>query len=90
MKCASLNQSDVFILDDDQEMYVWVGPKSSRMERVKVSKLAFIQFNIYLYTFVLYNIFNQEKIIEINIWYDYRELRWPDKSEMMKKLAEPG
>jgi len=38
--CASLNQGDVFILDDGPQMYVWLGPKSSRKERMKGTEIA--------------------------------------------------
>jgi len=40
VKCASLNRGDVFILDDGPNMYVWVGPQSSRTERIKALEMA--------------------------------------------------
>ena len=36
LKCASLNRGDVFILDDGPTIFVWIGPQSSRTERIKV------------------------------------------------------
>lgn len=38
VKCdhTSLNQGDVFILDCGLMIYVWNGPQSSKMERIKV------------------------------------------------------
>ncbi|CAH1793788.1 unnamed protein product [Owenia fusiformis] len=34
-KCASLTKNDVFILDCGQEIWVWIGPNSNRMEKLK-------------------------------------------------------
>lgn len=35
--CGSLNQGDTFILDDHRDIYVWVGPKSEKKEKLAVS-----------------------------------------------------
>ncbi|XP_067673342.1 advillin-like [Haliotis asinina] len=42
VKCdvSSLNQGDVFILDCGLIMYVWNGPASSKMERIKAAEVA--------------------------------------------------
>ena len=34
-KKESLNQGDVFILDLGRDIYVWMPPKSGRLERIK-------------------------------------------------------
>ncbi|XP_076464098.1 advillin-like [Babylonia areolata] len=38
--CSSLNQGDVFILDCGLTIYVWCGPQSSRLERIKAAEVA--------------------------------------------------
>nr|KAG5697187.1 hypothetical protein BaRGS_002196 [Batillaria attramentaria] len=38
--CSSLNQGDVFILDCGLVIYVWNGPHSSKMERIKGAEVA--------------------------------------------------
>lgn len=38
--CSSLNQGDVFILDCGLVIYVWNGPYSSKMERIKGAEVA--------------------------------------------------
>ncbi|KAL8612457.1 hypothetical protein ACOMHN_058585 [Nucella lapillus] len=38
--CSSLNQGDVFILDCGLVIYVWNGPFSSKMERIKGAEVA--------------------------------------------------
>ncbi|KAK7089217.1 hypothetical protein V1264_024621 [Littorina saxatilis] len=38
--CSSLNKGDVFILDCGLVIYVWVGPNSSKIERIKGAEVA--------------------------------------------------
>lgn len=39
-KCGSLNQGDVFILDCGVNIFVWIGPKSSKIEKIKGANIA--------------------------------------------------
>lgn len=39
-KCGSLNQGDVFILDCGPNIFVWIGPKSSKIEKIKGANIA--------------------------------------------------
>lgn len=38
--CSSLNRGDGFVLDDGPTIYVWLGPKSSRMEKTTSVEVA--------------------------------------------------
>lgn len=37
---ASMNKGDCFILDNGKEVYVWVGPTASRLEKMKANSMA--------------------------------------------------